>query len=467
MKTNFGYHLKTLHLDKEFQDKSVVGIYAMHRPALLIRDPDIIRSVFVKNFDNFPSHFARTDPKVDPIGSIGIILVRYKVWKKLHGILAPLFSYGKVKQMYPRIQEVGKKLQSLLNGKGPRFTIDMKYLASLYTLDSIGSTLYDIQPHTLENPKSSYVTEILRMAEFNLRRSLDFLLIVFLPHLAGIFRAKFFCSKSEQFIDATVSEIMKTREKSNTQRNDLIQLLLKLKENPEFNNDGMPPVKDYIVSIASFLMFGGFETSATTSSSVLLELAKNPEIQIQLRDEIHKAWLEGKGGISHEIINKMEYLDKVIYETLRMYPPIPMLDREHIRSEDGKLFSLKPHYDYQIPDGMPIFISIYGLHYDPKYWPNPYIFNPERFSEQAKSSRNPMTFLPFGAGPRKCLGYQLAMLQVKVFLMNFLKNHKVQVCNKTPLNGELEAKSLILQVKGGVHLETIRDNMYDDSLGVL
>lgn len=94
----------------------------------------------------------------------------------------------------------------------------------------------------------------------------------------------------------------------------------------------------------------------------------------------------------------MPYLDMFIFETLRMYPTLPMIDRRAVRDykieETGLL----------IEKGTPILISSLGFHYDPKYYPNPHIFDPERFSSENKAKMNPNVFLSFGVGSRNCIG---------------------------------------------------------------
>ncbi|XP_073811655.1 cytochrome P450 6g1-like [Musca autumnalis] len=115
-------------------------------------------------------------------------------------------------------------------------------------------------------------------------------------------------------------------------------------------------------------LVAGFETSATTMSFPLLELVKHMEIQKKLRKEIVHAFREANGrDISYEQFNAMEYLDMVVSETLRMYPVVPVLERKFGKAEGPtKPYSLMPSSDYAIPDGMPVYISLLGLHYDPK-----------------------------------------------------------------------------------------------------
>lgn len=94
-----------------------------------------------------------------------------------------------------------------------------------------------------------------------------------------------------------------------------------------------------------------------------------------------------------------------------------------------------------------------------QYWPNPTRFDPERFSPENKKSMNPMIYLPFGMGPRNCIGARLANLQLKCGLAHLLKHHHVRLCKDTVTQPEFDSKSIILQLKGGVYLEIVKDNV--------
>ena len=94
----------------------------------------------------------------------------------------------------------------------------------------------------------------------------------------------------------------------------------------------------------------------------------------------------------------LPYLDMVVSEILRMYPPLPFLDR--ITKETYKV----PNSDLVLEKGTPIYISLLGVHYDPEYYPNPDKFDPERFTKENKRNRSPYVYLPFGDGPRMCIG---------------------------------------------------------------
>jgi cytochrome P450 len=113
----------------------------------------------------------------------------------------------------------------------------------------------------------------------------------------------------------------------------------------------------------------------------------------------------------------MEYLDKVISESLRLYPPVVSFVVRRV-GEDITLGQ------YKIPEGMNIQIPVWQIHHDPNLWPKPYQFDPERFDRTQKKSRHPMAYIPFGAGPRNCIGAKFAMTETKLTLARIIRKFR-------------------------------------------
>jgi cytochrome P450 len=121
----------------------------------------------------------------------------------------------------------------------------------------------------------------------------------------------------------------------------------------------------------------------------------------------------------------MKYMDMVIDETLRMYPPGTRLDR--VASNDYEYNGLK------IEKGQVIMVPIFALHHDPDVYPNPDVFDPERFNEENRKTRDNLAFIPFGAGPRNCIGMRFALMEIKMLLSTILSKYQIEKCDKTPV----------------------------------
>uniref|UniRef100_A0A1A9VZF8 Cytochrome P450 n=1 Tax=Glossina brevipalpis TaxID=37001 RepID=A0A1A9VZF8_9MUSC len=136
-----------------------------------------------------------------------------------------------------------------------------------------------------------------------------------------------------------------------------------------------------------------------------------------------------------------------------MYPSAAFINRECTPSHGNKGFNFTTDYGpVYVPQGMPVYVSILGLHRDEKYWPQPDLFNPERFSSNNIHSIFPFSYLPFGLGPHGCIGSRLGLLQIKLGLVHILKVSKVDRCAQTATQLKFDETSFMLQAKGDLLL---------------
>lgn len=179
------------------------------------------------------------------------------------------------------------------------------------------------------------------------------------------------------------------------------------------------------------------------------ELATNLDVQEKLIEEINRTLQQHNSNITYEIILKMKYLDMIISETLRKWSS-PFSDRICIKN-----FTIQPKGEGEkeivIERGIGIFIPIYGFHHDPKYFPQPDRFLPERFSQENKNNIVPYSYVPFGIGPRNCIGSRFALLQMKVLIFQVLTKFMFVVIRKTQVPLKL-TKELRLGTDDGIWL---------------
>ncbi|XP_034477529.1 cytochrome P450 6g1-like [Drosophila innubila] len=469
----FGMHISDIYRDPRMENEAVVGIYVFNKPALVIREPELIKSVLIKDFNRFTNRYARCDPHGDVLGSNNLFLVRNPQWKEIRTKLTPVFTSGKLKAMYPLMQEICADLESHLTKHNPGMNVpyisDIKSVCSRFTADSIATIAFGIRADSLQNPDAEFHTQGCKVLKPTLMRSKDFFVVFFLPKLVALLRAKFFTDEYSNFLRKSINHVMAERERSSTIRNDLIDVLVGLRK--EAAQDPTKPHlaknNDFLVAQASVFFTAGFETSSSAMSFGLLELAKQPVLQDRLRQEINEALLKDGGKLTYETINSLEYLTMVVDEILRMYPVLPFLDREYQGIKGQPDLSLEPYYNYKLETGIPVFIPVYGLQRDPKYWPNPDHFDPERFSPENRKSIVAMAYQPFGLGPHNCIGSRIGLLQAKLGLVHFLKNHYVRCCSKTVKDVEFDPNTFVLQLHTGPFLEIIHDGLYDNKAKML
>lgn len=365
-KTNFGFHLASIYEDKKFENEAVVGIYGLYRPALLIRAPELLKSVFIKDFDLFRNRPCEGGDH-DPYGSLNLFFARYPYWREIRAKLVPVFSSGKLKHMFPLIQQVGENLEVFLNKQPERCVHNLADVSNHYVIDVLSCTILGITSNCIENSKTDLLDKVLKLVEFRAKRAWDMLLIFYAPKLNPVMRPKVFDASVEQFLKRSIIQIMAERESSGVPRHDLIDAFLKIKHEAAAKGDDVGQCVQGLIAQTCILIFAAFDSSIRSISLSLLEVAKDEAIQQRLREEILQALVEGNGEISYERLNKMEYLDMVLNETFRMYPALPITERMHeFHPNKSEGFNLKPYYDYELPNEMPVYVSVFGIHYDEK-----------------------------------------------------------------------------------------------------
>ncbi|XP_017039160.1 probable cytochrome P450 6g2, partial [Drosophila ficusphila] len=454
-----------LYNHPEADNEPFVGIHVFHKPALLLRDPELVRRIMVKDFGGFSNRFSSPDQKADPLGSQNIFFLKNPAWKEVRMKLTPFFTGNRLRQMFPLIEEVGASLdahlrqQPLHNERMRCFEVETKELCALFTTDVVATVAYGVRANSFKDPNGEFRRNGRSVFEFSLLRAAGFTLIFFLPHLVPFLRFKVVPAEASRFLRKTINYVMTEREQSGEKRNDLIDILIEFRRSTQQAKassiqDQFVFEGDILVAQAVFFFTAGFEASSSTMAFAMYELAKNADIQQRLREEIRNALVESGGQVTLKMIESLELMQMILLEVLRMYPPLSFLDRECTSGGD---YSLAPFHDFVVPKGMPVYIPCYALHMDPQYYPQPRKFQPERFSAENRKLHTPYTYMPFGLGPHGCIGERFGMLQAKVGLVNLLRNHMVTSSDRTPHRIQLDPKSIIAQSKGGIHLRLVRD----------
>ncbi|XP_049308965.1 cytochrome P450 6g1-like isoform X2 [Bactrocera dorsalis] len=464
MSNSFYLYLSDVYKDAKMSKAAAVGIYILNKPALVLREPELIKSVLIKEFSKFANRSATCDPHNDALGWNNLFFIRNPQWKDLRTKITPVFTTGKIKQMYSLMTEIGTELEAHLNSfakTDDAFVTEVKELCANFTTDVIATTAFGIKANSLVDPNAEFRALGRKQLTITFRRAIQFLIAFFYPKWTTTLRVKILVPEFETFIRGTIEHVMALREESKAPRNDLIDVLVSLKQEAVAKGEYNAQLQDILTAQAVVFMVAGFETSSSTMTFALYELSKRLDLQERLRKEICEAFVAEQGRLSYETINNLPYLGMVVDEVLRLYPSLPFLGREHLPKEGEKPFDLKPYYDYTVPVDMPVYIPIFGIQRDPEFWPNPNTFDPERFNAENKKTHKPMSYLPFGTGPRNCIGSRIGLLQSKLGLVHILKNHYVTTCEKTPSEISFDPLFLGLGHKEGIYLKFVNDKRYE------
>ncbi|KAJ3651454.1 hypothetical protein Zmor_017497 [Zophobas morio] len=424
------------------------GIYIFNRPNLVIRDPQLIKNVLVKDFDKFMNHQIASNEKVDPLAYHSLFGSQDDVWKNLRSKISPVFTSGKMKLMLPLMKECGSDLVVCVE-KHCGNKIDIKDVMKKYAVDIISSCAFGINSYCLKEEQSEIMDVATRLTDFkSFVRNFSVFSFLYAPKLVDILRLTMFDKTASDYLIGVFKNTLKEREKKGILRNDFIHLLNNLKQDEAFSeNYKFDDLKMAAQAITFF--FAGNDTTAFTLSFAMYELSRNKEVQDRLRQEIKEAFNK-HGTLTYEAIQDIPYLEMVLNEVLRKYPFTIILDRKCDNTytfEDTGL---------TIDKNVSILIPIAGLHYDPQYFPDPEKFDPERFSLENRDKIVPYTFLPFGDGPRSCLGQRFALLASKVALAHCLKDFAFDIADTTKVPLELDNGVPFIMNKGNLHLNVTK-----------
>nr|UUB32690.1 cytochrome P450 CYP6DE3 [Dendroctonus valens] len=457
-----GQALKDFHLEIYQKFKSTgakcVGMYNAHIPELVPLDITLLKDIIVKDYSSFASHgvFYHEKNVLTP----HLFNIEGQTWKERRTQLTPVFTSAKMKQMFDTVASKGPGLIRLVGlSADANKPAEIKEILSRFTTDVISGAAFGLEC------KSLYETD-------NMFRSIG--REAFVPHpiklyIEYLFPSSFlgtigyqaFSSRIVSYFSKVVNETIQYREKNNVQRNDFMQLMLQLKNHGSLvKEDGSVDVKktgahitDKDILSESFLMFlAGHETSSSTSTFVLFSLAQHQDIQEKVRDEINEVLERHDGKLGYDALMEMEYLDKVVRETLRKYPVVPVIPRRC--TKDYKI----KNTDIVIEKGTRLYIPVIGIHLDPEYYPDPERFDPERFTPENKAKRPDIAWLPFGDGPRQCLGMRFGLLQSKVALASLLQTFKFTVNKAMKAPYTADAGTLVYMFKQDVLLDVTRVN---------
>ncbi|KAM7331605.1 hypothetical protein ACRRTK_008313 [Alexandromys fortis] len=365
---------------------------------------------------------------IGPMGimSKAISLAKDEEWKRIRALLSPTFTSGKLKEMFPIIEEYGDILVKYLRREAEKGKpLDMKEVFGAYSMDVITSTAFGVNVDSLNKPKDPFVEKTKNFIRFDFFDPL-FMSVVLFPFLTPMYErlnVSVFPKDSiaffKNFVERTKENRLNSKQKHLV---DFLQLMMNSHNNSKVKESHKALSDMEIMAQSIIFIFAGYETTSSTLAFTLYLLATHPDIQKKLQEEIDVA-LPNKTPPGYDKVMEMEYLDMVLSETLRLYPIANRLER--VCKQDVEMDGVF------VPKGSVVMVPLYALHHDPQYWPEPMEFRPERFSKENKGSIDPYVYMPFGNGPRNCIGMRFALMNMKLALTKVLQNFSFQSCKET------------------------------------
>nr|XP_022911518.1 probable cytochrome P450 6a14 [Onthophagus taurus] len=444
----FILHMKGIYEEFKSQGVHYAGLYTGAKPALLAVHPEAVKTVMNKDFQSFHSHGVEYDAKEEPLQA-HLFNLDGKQWKDMRVKLTPTFTSGKMKMMFQTLLDCGQQLEDFVEKCNEKnVALDIKEVIACFTTDVIGSCAFGLKCNSFKNADAQFRKYGRKVFTPSLRFVFRRLLSAASPRLMKLFKLKFIQEDVSEFFIGVIRDMLNYRKTEKITRNDFLQILINMQET--LKSEGKKPFTLEELAAQAFVFFiAGFETSSTTVTFALYELVHNQEVQDKLREEIRRIIKKHDGKITYDGIMEMKYLDQVINETLRKYPPVHFLPRKCTQN-------YKLPNGAEVEKGTKVFISVMGLHRDEEYFPNPDKFDPDRFSDENKHNIVPYSYIPFGEGPRICIGLRFGVMQAKVGICLLLRNYKLYPHPSVKYPIEFDNKSAVLAGKDTLLLMTER-----------
>ncbi|CAL1675695.1 unnamed protein product [Lasius platythorax] len=398
----------------------------------------------------------------------GLLITTGDKWRRHRKIIAPTFHMNILKTFVPLFYENSMDLVKRLRDEvGKEF--DCHDYLSAVTVDILTETAMGVRKEKRQKTGYDYAVAVMKMSDILHRRHYDFSL-----RSDIIFKFTKFAKKQKKLLniihtltnhvieekskdieekvikDQQQKEVQngKPMESLNATRNDgndkndatkytklhyvrddlddidendvgekkrlaFLDMMLDLKRN------GGQMTDEEIREEVNTIMFEGHDTTAAGSSFTLCALGNHQDIQARVHEELDAIFGDSDRQCTFQDTLEMKYLERVILEALRLFPPVPIIARK--LNEDVKIIT----GDYILPKTATIVIPQFAVHRSEKYYPNPTVFNPDNFLPEKMQQRHYYAFIPFSAGPRSCVGRKYAMLKLKVLLSTILRNYRV------------------------------------------
>jgi cytochrome P450 len=417
----------------EAYEKDIVLRKLLWRRTFIVNEPQAIKHILLDNAANYVrADIARR--LLEPGLGRGLLTSEGERWRRHRRIMAPSFDHRSILGYATIMTDVASGLSDEWERLPDGAEIEVAAAMMHATLHIISRAMFssdsDDIVDTVERGVTNYQNSV-RPGFFDLVGAPDWLARVASPKRGRIFLADF---------DKAIDRLLATRDRlGGAQPNDLLARLIAARDEETGGAMTAQEVRDQVVTI----FMAGHETTALALTWTWYLLAQHPAIEAKLHAEID-AVLDGRAA-RHEDLAQLRYTRMVIEESMRLYPPAHTISRQAI-GEDAVL-------GYRIPPRSAIIIAPWLLHRKPAIWAHPDRFEPERFSAERSASRHRFAYIPFGAGPRICIGMAFAMTEAVLILATIAQRYGLRLKSGHPV----EAQGLItLRPRYGMRMDLLR-----------
>lgn len=390
---------------EKFGDSFSIKI-GFSRYIILSRDNEIAQYILVKNQKNYHKSKFQSVYLSKYLGK-GLLTSDGDFWLKQRRLIQPAFHKQKMNQLVDNMEKtIALEIDNLVEEK----PIDIFPVMSNLAFNVVAKSLFQLSDAENKFERIKFIIE--EVQNFLIKE-------IRLPHKAWWFSLSGQVKKHLKLAEENnniIREIIEERKSSGEEINDLLNMLLETR----YEDTGESMSIEQLIDEIKVLFIAGHETTANALTFTLYLLGRNPEVQEKILNEIID--IESQTDNVIEKLQKMTYINAVLNESMRLYPPAWITDRQNLEDDSLSQFKIKKN--------TLIGVSFYELHRNPKYWNNPDEFIPERFlGEQKKESMQ--YFYPFGAGPRMCIGTGFAIYEMCLTISQIVKKYTIKSNNDT------------------------------------
>lgn len=385
-----------------FRLKSLLG------QATFVGTPELARQVLVDRSTRYQEK-SRAYAVLRILMGNGLVTSGGEFWRGQRKLVQPAFHRRRLDALFAmmveRVADCAERLESAARAGD---AIDLSPILSQLTLDIISRAMFSSDVQGAAADVSHHIETLNAYALRMLSHPWLFLLPRRFPtpfnHVQ--FRAR-------KALNEIVHGIIRARRNDPHRRDDLLNMLLLACEEGTGRGMTNEQLRDEVMTV----FVAGHETTANAMAWLLFLVSQHPEVEAKLLAEIDARW--PAGGLTNESIGAFAYVRQVIDESLRVYPTIWSVGRRC--TEEDELGG------YRIPAGMNVVVPTFHFHWSERYWADPRKFDPERFSPERRPAADAMTYFPFGAGPRGCIGNHFALQELTILTVLFYRRLRFRV----------------------------------------
>lgn len=374
--------------------------------AIVSTDPAFIQHVLQENQRNY----RKSDIQVKRMAEFqgrGLLNSHGDHWLRQRRLLSEGFRRSRLNDLLPMQEQVVDDLMERFDREARQGAVDVHQQMVRFTLRLVGKSLFD---SGMEDGELDQIGDaISSIQSFIVRQIVQ-------PYKIPWFRITGQSRRYQQKraeADKIVRAYIDARKRQGGGDSELLQIMLQA----PYNDTGRPMSPDQVLIESLQLLVAGNETSSTALSWTFYLLARHPRYVSGIREEI--AATLGDGPIDFPELHRLHLTIRVLDEALRLYPSFWMIDRVALADDEIK--------GIRVPEGIMVIPYIYGTHRNPAFWKNPESFDPSRFEPGPKKERHPFAHIPFGGGPRICIGSSMAMTQILLVLVAFIRRYDFEL----------------------------------------